>query len=162
MALDPASVGLDGVIVPDLPPEEGESFFAQLRDNGIDTVLLAAPTTTRERMQFIAERTRGFLYYVSLTGVTSARAGLTGGIQEGVALAKEFTQLPGCVGFGISKPEHGRAVTPDGYRASRACGPPLMAERPTRGAQQHRNSSSVRLNCVSAEPNWRRPPCTSS
>ena len=81
-----------------------------LRDNGIDTVLLAAPTTTRERMQFIAERTRGFLYYVSRTGVTSARAGLTEGIQEGVALAKEFTELPVCVGFGISKPEHGRAV----------------------------------------------------
>ena len=109
-ARDAASVGLDGVIVPDLPPEEGESFFAQLRDNGIDSVLLAAPTTTRERMQFIAERTRGFLYYVSRTGVTSARAGLTEGIQEGVALAKEFTELPVCVGFGISKPEHGRAV----------------------------------------------------
>jgi len=109
-APDAASVGIDGVIVPDLPPEEGEAFFAQLQAEGIDNVLLAAPTTTRERMQLIAERTRGFLYYVSLTGVTSARAGLTAGIEEGVALAKEFTELPVCVGFGISKPEHARAV----------------------------------------------------
>ncbi len=109
-ARDAASVGVDGVIVPDLPPEEGASFFAQLQHGGIDNVLLAAPTTTRERMKVIAEHTRGFLYYVSLTGVTSARAGLTAGIEEGVALAKEFTDLPVCVGFGISKPEHARAV----------------------------------------------------
>ncbi len=109
-ARDAASVGVDGVIVPDLPPEEGASLFAKLQREGIDNVLLAAPTTTRDRMQLIAEHTRGFLYYVSLTGVTSARAGLTAGIEEGVALAKEFTDLPVCVGFGISKPEHARAV----------------------------------------------------
>ena len=105
-----ATAGVDGVIVPDLPPEEGASFFDELERRGVDNVLLAAPTTTRRRMQQIAERTRGFLYYVSLTGVTSARDGLTEGIEDGVALAKEFTELPICVGFGISRPEHARQV----------------------------------------------------
>lgn len=109
-ARDAASVGVDGVIVPDLPPEEGASFFQALQAEGIDNVLLAAPTTTRSRMKLLAERSRGFLYYVSLTGVTSARAGLPEGIEEGVALAREFTDLPVCVGFGISKPEHARKV----------------------------------------------------
>jgi tryptophan synthase alpha chain len=103
-------VVVDGVIVPDLPPEEGASFFAALQDRGIDPILLAAPTTTRERMKLLAERSRGFLYYVSLTGVTSARDDLPPGIEEGVALAREFSKLPVCVGFGISRPEHARAV----------------------------------------------------
>ncbi len=105
-----AEVGVDGVIVPDLPPEEGASFFEQLQHEGIDDILLAAPTTTRERMKSLAEATRGFLYYVSLTGVTSARSGLAEGIREGVELAREFTELPVCVGFGISTPEHAREV----------------------------------------------------
>jgi tryptophan synthase alpha chain len=105
-----AGVGVDGVIVPDLPPEEGAPFFAALEAAGIDPILLAAPTTSRARMKRIAERTRGFLYYVSLTGVTSARSGLAEGIREGVALAKEFAKVPVCVGFGISRPEHVREV----------------------------------------------------
>jgi len=109
-AQDAAAVGLDGVIVPDLPPEEGAGFFAELQREGVDNVLLAAPTTTRDRMQRIADQTRGFLYYVSLTGVTSAREGLTDGIEEGVSLAREFTELPVCVGFGISRPEHASRV----------------------------------------------------
>lgn len=105
-----AEVGVDGVIVPDLPPEEGATFFGALQDHGIDNILLAAPTTTRERMKLLAEQTRGFLYYVSLTGVTSARDDLGSGIEEGVALAREFSKLPICVGFGISTPEHARTV----------------------------------------------------
>jgi len=109
-ATSAAEVGVDGVIVPDLPPEEGAAFFAALQERGIDNILLAAPTTTRDRMKLLAEQTRGFLYYVSLTGVTSARDDLGGGIREGVALAREFSKLPICVGFGISRPEHARAV----------------------------------------------------
>ena len=105
-----AEVGVDGVIVPDLPPEEGEKFFSQLQARDIDNILLAAPTTTRERMKLLAEKTRGFLYYVSLTGVTSARSGLPEGLREGVAVAQEFSQVPVCVGFGISTPDHAREV----------------------------------------------------
>jgi tryptophan synthase alpha chain len=105
-----AEVGVDGVIVPDLPPEEGEAFFAQLQAHGIDNILLAAPTTTPERMKMLAEKTRGFLYYVSLTGVTSARSGLPEGLREGVAAAQALAEVPVCVGFGISRPEHAREV----------------------------------------------------
>jgi tryptophan synthase alpha chain len=105
-----AEVGVDGVIVPDLPPEEGASFFAALEREGIDAILLAAPTTTDERMKLLGEKSRGFLYFVSLTGVTSARDGLADGIREGVERAKRATELPVCVGFGISRPEHAREV----------------------------------------------------
>jgi tryptophan synthase alpha chain len=103
-------VGVDGVIVPDLPPEEGRAFFEAVDAQGIDGVLLATPTTPPERMQLLVEKTRGFLYYVSLTGVTGARGELSDGIQGGVELARSFGDVPICVGFGIAKPEHAQEV----------------------------------------------------
>jgi tryptophan synthase alpha chain len=109
-AADASRVGVDGVIVPDLPPEEGEAFFEAVDAEGIDGVLLATPTTSPARMQLLVEKTRGFLYYVSLTGVTGARGALSEGIQGGVELARSFGDIPICVGFGIAKPEHARAV----------------------------------------------------
>jgi tryptophan synthase alpha chain len=72
-----AEVGVDGLIAVDLPPEEGESFFAALRSAGIDPILLAAPTTEPDRLAWLAKQTRGFLYFVSLTGVTGARHALS-------------------------------------------------------------------------------------
>jgi tryptophan synthase alpha chain len=105
-----AAVGVDGIIVPDLPPEEGEPFYKECRQRGIDPVLLAAPTTGPERLKMLVERTRGFLYYVSLQGVTGARMELAKGIEEKVRLAKSFGDVPVCVGFGISKPEHAALV----------------------------------------------------
>jgi tryptophan synthase alpha chain len=104
------AVGVDGTIVVDLPPEEGEVFFAAAEAGGIDAVLLAAPTTTPERLALLSERTRGFLYYVSLTGVTSARAAVDSGVEEAVGRARELCPLPVCVGFGISTPEQAAEV----------------------------------------------------
>jgi tryptophan synthase alpha chain len=103
-------VGVDGVIVPDLPPEEGEDFFRETNASGVDGILLAAPTTSEARLKLLMERTRGFLYYVSLSGVTGARNELADGIAERVALAKACGDLPVCVGFGISTPEQARQV----------------------------------------------------
>lgn len=104
-------VGVDGVIVPDLPPEEGEGLYEACRSAGIDPILLAAPTTTRERMAMLMEQTRGFLYYVSLTGVTGARQALAEGIESGVRLAREApAKRPVCVGFGISTPEQAAEI----------------------------------------------------
>lgn len=97
-----ADVGVDGVIVPDLPPEEGDRFYALLASHGVDGVLLAAPTTRPERLASLVERTRGFLYYVSLTGVTGARAQMAAGVRESVLAAKSLGPTPVCVGFGIS------------------------------------------------------------
>jgi tryptophan synthase alpha chain len=105
-----AEVGVDGLIVPDLPPEEGDSLYAMLDALGIDPILLAAPTTTPERAELLARRTRGFLYYVSLTGVTGARESMAGDVEEGVKRARGGTDVPVCVGFGVSTPEHARAI----------------------------------------------------
>jgi len=100
-----AEVGVDGVIVPDLPPEEGADFYAALEAAGVDPVLLAAPTTTPERLALLAGRSRGFLYYVALTGVTGARAQVAVDLEAGVRRARDLAGVPVCVGFGISTPE---------------------------------------------------------
>jgi len=105
-----AEAGVDGVIVPDLPPEEGAGLYAACRERGIDAVLLAAPTTTRDRLAMLMRETRGFLYYVSLTGVTGARGALAQGIEERVRDARAMAEVPVCVGFGVSTPEHAREV----------------------------------------------------
>jgi tryptophan synthase alpha chain len=105
-----AEVGVDGIIVPDLPFEEGESFYATAQARGIDSVLLAAPTTLDDRLAMLARRTRGFLYYVSLTGVTGARVELSRDLEAGVVRIRRCSDVPVCVGFGISTPEHARLV----------------------------------------------------
>jgi tryptophan synthase alpha chain len=105
-----AEVGVDGVIVPDLPPEEGQDLFAALEARGIDPVLLAAPTTVESRLKMLAERTRGFLYYVSLTGVTGARTELAKDLEGEVGRIRKYAEVPVCVGFGISTPDHARLV----------------------------------------------------
>jgi tryptophan synthase alpha chain len=103
-----AAVGVDGVICVDLPPEEGAELRGELAARGVDAILLAAPTTTPARLAMLARETRGFLYLVSLTGVTGARSQLAQGIEEQVARARAASQIPVCVGFGVSTPEHAR------------------------------------------------------
>jgi tryptophan synthase alpha chain len=98
-------VGLDGVIIPDLPPEEGKGLFEELQRAKLVNILLAAPTTSLERAKVIASLSRGFLYYVSLTGVTGAREKLPFKIKKSLQALRKKTSLPICVGFGISKPE---------------------------------------------------------
>ena len=105
-----AEVGVDGVIVVDLPPEEGSSLRAELAAREVDAILLAAPTTKPERLAMLAEQTRGFLYYVSLTGVTGARSDLAEGIEEQVARVRKSSAIPVCVGFGVSAPEHAQRI----------------------------------------------------
>jgi tryptophan synthase alpha chain len=104
------AVGVDGIIVVDLPPEEGASLFSAAERCGIDPVLLAAPTTRPERLEMLAGQTRGFLYYVSLTGVTGARSELSLGIEEVVRSVRAVSEVPVCVGFGVSTPEHARRI----------------------------------------------------
>jgi tryptophan synthase alpha chain len=102
--------GVDGVITVDCPPEEEPAFFENLEACGVDAILLAAPTTTDERLAMLAKRTRGFLYYVSLTGVTGAREALPPRLAENVARIRKVATVPVCVGFGISTPEQAAAV----------------------------------------------------
>ncbi|HEB89336.1 MAG TPA: tryptophan synthase subunit alpha [Deltaproteobacteria bacterium] len=103
-------VGVDGVIIPDLTPEDGAPYLDPCRARGIDPILLAAPTTPRERLEMLVRETRGFLYYVSLQGVTGARASVGRGIEERVRLAQSLGDVPVCVGFGVATPEHAREI----------------------------------------------------
>jgi tryptophan synthase alpha chain len=106
-----SSVGIDGVIAVDLPPEEGPEYFAALRKAEVDPILLAAPTTSRDRLAMLAKETRGFLYLVSLTGVTGARQSVSNTLEEEVAAVREISDVPICVGFGVSTPEQAARVT---------------------------------------------------
>jgi len=103
-------VGVDGVIVPDLPPEEGGPLRAETDAVGLDLIHLAAPTSTPERLRLIARQSRGFVYLVSLTGVTGERPALPAGLESQIRALRLVTTKPVCVGFGISTPEHVAAV----------------------------------------------------
>ena len=102
--------GADGFIVPDLPPEEAGPLDAACREHDLDLVFLAAPTSTGERLRLIAQATQGFLYLVSVVGVTGARERLSEGLREFVERVRAVTPKPVCVGFGIASAETARAV----------------------------------------------------
>jgi tryptophan synthase alpha chain len=107
---DAAAAGLDGIILPDLPPEEAGTLLPLAKEAGIDTILLLAPTSTDERIKLVCRLTQGFVYYVSLTGVTGARAGIAGSIEASLAKIKAATDKPVAVGFGISTPDQAAQV----------------------------------------------------
>ena len=100
-----AKVGVDGVIVVDLPPEEAAPLAADAERAGLDLVHLVAPTSTRDRLRVIARASRGFIYMVSLTGVTGERVALGNGIADQIRGLRLVTTKPICVGFGIGRPE---------------------------------------------------------
>ncbi len=102
--------GVSGLIVPDLPPDEGTDLEEAAQRRGIDVIYLAAPSTTEERLRYVATRSRGFLYLVALIGVTGARATVDHGLEGFVARARAVSSLPLCVGFGISTPAHATRV----------------------------------------------------
>ena len=103
-------VGVDGIIIPDLPPEDGRPWLDPCRAAGIDPILLAAPTTPPARLAMLVRETRGFLYAVSLQGVTGARTTIARGIEEQVRYAKSLSEIPICVGFGVSTPEQAKRI----------------------------------------------------
>jgi tryptophan synthase alpha chain len=106
-----AKAGVDGLIIPDLPYDEANELSGAAEKHGLDLILLAAPTTLPERLAEIGRRTRGFLYFVSVTGVTGARVELPKDLPERLASLKRITQAPVAVGFGISTPEQARALS---------------------------------------------------
>ena len=105
-----ASSGVSGLIIPDLPPEEGSELEAITRRQGLDLIYLLAPTSTDERIRLVAERSRGFIYLVSVTGVTGVRERLPADLEAFVARVRQVASQPLCVGFGISSPEQARRV----------------------------------------------------
>jgi len=100
-----SSAGVDGLILPDVPPDEGRDISFVMRRDGIDLVYLLAPTSSKKRQKLVTGASKGFVYFVSLTGVTGSGGPHSGTIQNQLRSARNMTQLPVCVGFGISTPE---------------------------------------------------------
>lgn len=105
-----AQAGVDGLILPDLPPEEGEGLREAAMEAGLATILLIAPTSSRKRIQRIARVGTGFLYYVSLMGVTGTRDHLSADLESSLRVIRELTDKPIAVGFGISTPQQVEAA----------------------------------------------------
>jgi tryptophan synthase alpha chain len=110
LARDAAAAGVDGVLVTDLPPEEGAEWIACARQAGLDTVFLAAPTSPESRLKRVTDCSRGFVYAVSRTGVTGERDALSSDAASLVGRLKALTDTPVALGFGLSTPEQVRAA----------------------------------------------------
>ena len=109
-AREAAGVGIDGVICVDIPPEEDPELGPALRAAGIDLIRLATPTTDAARLPAVLEGSSGFLYYVSVAGITGKQQAATASIAENVARIKRSTSLPVAVGFGVRTPEQAAAI----------------------------------------------------
>ncbi len=107
---DAAAAGIDGLIVPDLPPEEAEELEAACRQAGLATIYLLAPTSTEDRIRSVASHSTGFIYLVSVTGITGVRSDLPPDLADFVARVRRHTNLPLAVGFGIATGEQAAAV----------------------------------------------------
>jgi tryptophan synthase alpha chain len=107
---DAAAAGVDGLIVVDLPPEEEGELALPARAAGIDFIYLAAPTTDDARLPTVVRNASGFLYYVSITGITATRTAAAADVEAAVQRLKRHTGLPVAVGFGIRTPEQAAAV----------------------------------------------------
>ena len=105
---DAVNAGADGVILPDLPPEEAGKFLRFANAKSLDTIFLLAPTSTPDRIQMVGEASKGFIYYVSLTGTTGTKEALAKNLEEKVSAIKNEVKLPVLVGFGISGPEQAK------------------------------------------------------
>jgi tryptophan synthase alpha chain len=111
-AKDAVQAGLDAVIVPDLPPEEEHDFVAAAARRDLEIILFISPTTSKERAKFICRRARGFIYFVSLTGVTGTRQKLPSELKSQLSVVKKLAgKTPVCAGFGVSTPAQVRFVS---------------------------------------------------
>ncbi len=109
-AQDAAVAGVDGVIVVDLPPEEAGELTVHLRANDMHMIFLTAPTSSDQRLPVILKEASGFVYYVSITGVTGTATADENAVKDAVARLRRHTGLPVAVGFGIRTPEQARAI----------------------------------------------------
>jgi len=108
--VDAKSAGVDGLIIVDLPPEEDSELCLPAMKAGLNFIRLATPTTDDKRLPAVLANTSGFVYYVSITGITGAASADKAVVGEAVARIKRHTKLPVCVGFGIRTPEAARGI----------------------------------------------------
>ncbi|HTR45407.1 MAG TPA: tryptophan synthase subunit alpha [Thermodesulfovibrionales bacterium] len=107
---DARDAGVDGVIIPDLPPEEAGGLIGIAKKAGLATIFLLAPTSTPDRIRKVAKVSQGFIYYVSMTGITGSKLLVDGTIQESVGNIRAVSGKPVAVGFGVSTAEEAKAV----------------------------------------------------
>jgi len=107
---DAATAGVDGIIIPDLPPEEADEIIKLSRKTNIDTIFLLAPTSTENRIKIVASASTGFIYYVSITGITGSNILFDGSMENQINAIRKYTDTPIAVGFGVSGPEDAREV----------------------------------------------------
>lgn len=110
MCHDAHAAGVDGLLVVDLPPEEAGELHRASRRYDLDMIFLLAPTSTDERIRYVTSMASGFIYYVSVTGVTGTRDTLARAMDAAVARIRKYTHLPVGIGFGISRPDHVRTI----------------------------------------------------
>ncbi len=103
--------GVDGVIIPDLIPDEAEEFISLSRFHGLDTIFLLAPTSTEDRIKIVSKASSGFIYYVSMTGITGSRLSLAKDMKATIDAIKTMSKKPVAVGFGISSPDEAASVS---------------------------------------------------
>jgi tryptophan synthase alpha chain len=109
---DAVFAGADGVIIVDLPPEEEEEFTEIAAPAGLALIKLTSPTTDAARAKVVLKHASGFVYYISVAGVTGTKSSATSDVAKQVAVLKQVTDLPIAVGFGISTPEHAKSLAP--------------------------------------------------
>lgn len=107
---DAVACGIDGLIVPDLPPEEADELEAAAKKAGLATIYLLAPTSTEDRIKLVTQRATGFIYLVSITGITGARSELPTDLKDFIARVRKETNLPLAIGFGIGNEAQAAAV----------------------------------------------------
>ncbi len=107
---DASGAGVDGIIVPDLPPEEAGTILSYSRKSDFDIIFLIAPTSTEGRISKVAKSSRGFIYYVSITGITGSKLSMDSSISSHVSKIRSLSGKPIAVGFGISTPEEASEV----------------------------------------------------
>ncbi|MGL5831675.1 MAG: tryptophan synthase subunit alpha [Waterburya sp.] len=134
-----ASAGIQGLVVPDLPVEEASELLQTAANLGIETILLVAPTSSRKRIETIARSSQGFIYLVSVTGVTGVRSHIQANIKDLLMQMQSITDKPIGVGFGISEPEQARQIRDwggDAVIVGSAFVKRLANNTPTQGLQE--------------------------
>lgn len=143
---DAKEAGADGFIVPDLPAEESQEFENVLGD--LPLIRMIAPTSSAERMEKIARNAKGFIYLVSVTGITGERKSIAEGLNDLIASVREHSSVPVCVGFGIGTPEQAKEVgqMADGVIVGTACVRTIgSSQTPVETAKQFAKSFRVSL-----------------
>jgi tryptophan synthase alpha chain len=107
---DAQEAGIDGVIIPDLPPDEAAEFIMLSKKSHLNTIFLLAPTSTEDRIKKVVKASTGFIYYVSITGITGSDLLLDGSMEVLISNIRKYTDKPIAVGFGVSTPEEASAV----------------------------------------------------